>query len=249
MDTQEPRGFRLKHPPQRKPYLKVKLPKKQNAGEVLTPKLSSQSTDFPGVWTDQLLLPQRVKGGALLSPPALLDWTRVIAPDRAQSQLSALGVFGTCCQWRHDLSKGNANAILFPSAAHFRQSGSRKEPSAPTIALGAAPAQPGPSKSNKGLATHRPSFRISDVAIGNCFVDSVSKVRPSDVPHHLVVAPNSLQAKEGDFPATQRKPLLQERPSRGCTTSQSLQMQEQLSLGSQAVFSTDCLSRTGPSGR
>lgn len=147
-----------------------------------------------------------------------------------QSPVQALWEnFGSCCQWRHNLGNGNAKSpIPFPSAAHFCQSGSRKEPSAPTVALGAAPAQPGPLESNKGPATHRPSFRISDVAIGNCFVDCVSKVRPSDVPHHLVVAPNSLQAKEGDFPATQRKLLLQERPSRGCTASQSqsLQMQE-----------------------
>lgn len=152
------------------------------------------------------------------------------------------------CQWRHYLGKGNAKGpILFLSAAHFCQSGSRKEPSAPTVALGAAPVQH-PPEPKEGLATHRPSFGISDVAIGDHFVDSVSKVRPSDVPHHLVVAPNGLQAKEGDFPATQRKPLPQERPRRDCTTSQSLQIQEPVSLGSQAEFSTDCLSRTGPSG-
>lgn len=202
-------------------------------------------------------LPQRIKGGhrALLSPPAQLDGSRVIALDRAQSEpsgrTSGFMLWGGLDSANSGIVwvKGNAKGpIRFSSAARFRQFGSRKEPSAPTVAFGGGPCTV-PTEPKEGLATHRPSFRISDVAIGNRFVDSVSKVRPSDVPHNLAVAPNGLQAKEGDFPATQRKLLPQERPSKGCTTTQSLQMQPPVSLGSQAEFSTDCLSRTGPSGQ
>lgn len=121
---------------------------------------------------------------------------------------------------------------------------------APTAALGVAPAQR-PPEPNEAHATHQPSIGISDVAVGNRFVDGVSKVRPSDVPHNPAIAPNGLQAKEGGFPATQRDLLLQERPRRGCTTSwaTSLQMPELVRLGSQSEFSIDCPSLTGPFGR
>lgn len=52
-----------------------------------------------------------------------------------------------------------------------------------------------------GVRTHRAPRGVTDVAVGDGFVDGKSKICPPDVADHLPVPPDRLQAEHGHLPA------------------------------------------------
>jgi len=66
-----------------------------------------------------------------------------------------------------------------------------------------------------GVCTHRAPRGVTDVAVGDGFVDGKSEVCPTDVAHHLAVPPDCLQAEHRHLPARRRQSCHQQSPTQG----------------------------------